>query len=63
MGLAKLSQMTGPLPPLIPFAIKNHATIIELYTDDWLIAFSPHHPQNRDYGSAYAQAIHTVPAK
>ncbi|MGA8431143.1 MAG: hypothetical protein WB729_15070 [Candidatus Sulfotelmatobacter sp.] len=57
MNLAKLSQMTGPLPPLIPFAIKNHATIIELYTDDWLIAFSQHHPQNRDHGDAYAQAI------
>jgi hypothetical protein len=56
-GLAKLSQMTGPLPPLIPFAVKNHATIIELYTDDWLIAFSSRHPQNKTYGDDYAHAI------
>ena len=63
MNLAKLSQMTGPLPPLLPFAIKNHATIIELYTEDWLIAFSQHHPQNKTYGDGYAQAIQGVAAK
>jgi hypothetical protein len=63
MNLAKLSQMTGPLPPLIPFAIKNHATIIELYTEDWLIAFSSHHPQNQTYGDTYARAIQGVAAK
>jgi hypothetical protein len=57
VGLAKLSAMTGPLGPLLPFAIKNHATIIELYTEDWLIAFSPHHPENKTYGDAYASAI------
>jgi len=63
MSLAKLSQMTGPLPPLIPFAIKNHATIIELYTEDWLIAFSSRHPQNPAYGDAYSQAIQGAAAK
>ncbi len=49
--------MTGPLPPLLPFALKNHATILEIYTEDWLIAFSPHHPQNSTYGEDYARAI------
>jgi len=63
MNLAKLSQMTGPLPPLIPFAIKNHATVIELYTEDWLIAFSARHPQNQTYGDGYAQAIQGAAAK
>jgi hypothetical protein len=64
MGLARLSSMTGPLTPLLPFALKNHATIIELYTDDWLIAFSPHHPQNKTYGDDYARAIQqAAPAK
>jgi hypothetical protein len=63
MNLAKLSQMTGPLPPLIPFAIKNHATIIELYAEDWLIAFSSRHPQNQTYGDGYAQAIQGAAAK
>jgi hypothetical protein len=57
MSLAKLSSITGPIPPLLPFAIKNHATIIELYTEDWLIAFSPHHPDNKTYGDDYARAI------
>ena len=57
VSLGKLAAMTGPLPPLLPFAIKNHATIIEIYTEDWLIAFSPNHPQNKRYGDDYAQAI------
>ena len=57
VGLGKLASMTGPLPPLLPFAIKNHATILEIYTADWLIAFSPNHPQNGRYGEEYARAI------
>ena len=52
-----LSGMTGSLVPLLPFAVKNHATILEIYTEDWLLAFSPNHPQNRQYGSDYAQAL------
>jgi hypothetical protein len=53
----RLSSMTGPLPPLLPFAIKNHATILEIYCEDWLIAFSPDHPDNARYGAEYAQAL------
>lgn len=56
-GLGGLSAMTGSLVPLLPFANKNHATIIEIYAEDWLIAFSPNHPQNKSYGADYAQAL------
>src|SRR5271165_2859059 len=56
-GLGALSNMTGSLVPLLPFAVKNHATIIEIYTEDWLIAFNPNHPQNKAYGADYAQAL------
>jgi hypothetical protein len=52
-----LSAMTGSLVPLLPFAVKNHATILELYSEDWLLAFSPNHPMNRRYGADYAQAL------
>lgn len=56
-GLGNLSAMTGSLVPLLPFAIKNHATILEIYEEDWLLAFSPNHPQNRHYGADYVQAL------
>ena len=56
-GLGALSNMTGSLVPLLPFAVKNHATILEIYAEDWLIAFSPNHPQNKAYGADYAQAL------
>jgi len=54
---ARLSSMTGSLVPLLPFAIKHHATILEIYCEDWLIAFSPNHPENPVYGADYAQAL------
>jgi hypothetical protein len=56
-GRVWITNTTGPLPPLIPFAIKNHATILEIYCEDWLIAFNPNHPENRRTGAAYAEAI------
>jgi len=49
--------MTGSLVPLLPFAVKNHATILEIYTEDWLIGFNPNNPRNREYGADYAQAL------
>jgi len=62
-GLGGLSAMTGSLVPLLPFAVKNHATILELYAEDWLLAFSPNHPQNRQYGADYAQALKNAAGK
>jgi hypothetical protein len=62
-GLGGLSSMTGSLVPLLPFAVKNHATIIEIYCEDWLIAFNPNHPQNAQHGGEYAQAMRQVAGK
>lgn len=56
-GSVWITNTTGPLPPLIPFAIKNHATILEIYCEDWLIAFDREHPDNPRFGAAYAKAI------
>ena len=56
-GSVWITNTTGRLPPLIPFAIKNHATILEIYCEDWLIAFDPEHPDNRRFGADYALAI------
>ncbi len=58
-----LSGMTGSLVPLLPFAVKNHATIVEIYTEDWLLAFSPNHPQHQRYGADYAQAMKETSGK
>ncbi len=38
---SSLSASTGPLDPLIPFAISHGANDLELYYQDWLIAFDP----------------------
>lgn len=55
--------MTGSLVPLLPFAVKNHATVVEIYCEDWLIAFSPNHAQNKQYGAEYSQALRQVAGK
>jgi len=48
---------TGSLVPLLPFAASNKVTILELYYQDWLIAYDPNYPGNSTYGTAYATAI------
>lgn len=37
------SSLTGDLRPLLPFAVERHATIIELYPLDALLAFDPNY--------------------
>ena len=59
---ARLSTLTGSLVPLLPFAIKNHATILEIYCDDWLTAFSPNGPGHAAYGAAYARTLQQAAA-
>jgi hypothetical protein len=54
------SATTGPLPPLLPFAIARGATNLEIYHQDWLIAFNPSDPNNGQYGAAYQSAIQTA---
>jgi hypothetical protein len=48
---------TGSLVPLLPFGISHHATVLEIYYQDWLLAFDPAYPGYSQYGSAYAQAL------
>jgi hypothetical protein len=40
--------------------VSHHATIFEIYTDDWLLAFDPKYPGNSTYGAAYQSAFKTV---
>jgi hypothetical protein len=35
---------TGSLVDLIPFAVANHATVFEVYYQDWLTAYDPNYP-------------------
>jgi hypothetical protein len=48
---------TGSLVTLLPFAVQRHATILELYWEDWLTAFDPNYP---GYDASYAQAIQSA---
>jgi hypothetical protein len=49
--------LTGSLTTLLPFAVQRHATILELYWEDWLTAFDPSYP---GYTSAYATTIQST---
>jgi iron uptake system EfeUOB component EfeO/EfeM len=51
---------TGSLVNLIPFAIAHHASVLEIYYQDWLVAFASGYPGNSQYGGAYAQVLTTA---
>jgi hypothetical protein len=51
------SCTTGSLVNLVPFAVSHHATVLEIYYQDWLLAFDPSYPGNSEYGAAYAQVL------
>ena len=51
------SCATGSLVTLVPFAISHHATVLEIYYQDWLLAFDPSYPGNSEYGAAYAKVL------
>lgn len=47
----------GSLVTLLPFAVSHHATVLEIYSNDWLLAFDPNYPGYSTYGAAYATAF------
>jgi len=57
-----LSASTGPLDPLLPFAIARGANDLEIYTVDWEIAYDPTNSLYSQVGSAYRSAIQTASA-
>jgi hypothetical protein len=54
------SCTTGSLVNLVPFAVSHHATVLEIYYQDWLLAFDPSYPGNSEYGAAYAKVLTTA---
>jgi len=52
----------GSLVNLLPLAVSHHVTILEIYTDDWLLAFDPAYPGNSTYGAAYQAAFKAAAA-
>lgn len=48
---------TGSLVNLVPFAISHNASVLEIYYQDWLLAFDPSYPGNSQYGPSYAQVL------
>jgi hypothetical protein len=51
------SCTTGSLVNLVPFAVSHHATVLEIYYQDWLLAFDPSYPGNSEYGASYAKVL------
>jgi hypothetical protein len=49
--------VVGSLTTILPFAVQHGATIMEIYTEDWLQAFDPNYPNYATYGAAYQAAI------
>jgi hypothetical protein len=49
--------VVGSLTTILPFAVEHGATIMEIYTDDWLQAYDPNYPNYTTYGASYAAAI------
>jgi hypothetical protein len=50
-------QQTGSLTDLLPFAVQQHATILEIYYQDWLTAYDPDYtPYSSRYASVFASA-------
>lgn len=56
-GCTGLAVYTGPLPPLLALAVSHHATNLEIYVEDWLIAFDPSNSKHAKYGATYAAAL------
>jgi hypothetical protein len=54
------SGVTGSLVPLLPFGLRQHTQIFELYLNDWLTAFDPNYPLYAQYHVAYAQVLTQV---
>ena len=48
---------TGSLTTLVPFAISRHAAFLEIYYQDWLLAFDPRYPGYVQYGAAYSRVL------
>ena len=47
----------GSLADLIPFGLKLHAQIFEIYLEDWLVAVDPDSPDYAQYHDAYQRAF------
>jgi hypothetical protein len=60
----QLQINTGPLDPLLPFAVQHGANDLELYYQDWLIAYDPAYAQSVGVSTAtanaYKAAIHNA---
>ena len=57
------ASATGPLTPLLPFATAHGSNDLELYYQDWLIAYDPSYAQSvgaTASSAAYQAAIHAA---
>jgi hypothetical protein len=55
-----VQQQTGPLPPLLSFALEHHAKTFEVYSADLLLALDPNYPGYDEYHAEYQAALSAV---
>ncbi len=55
-----VQQQTGPLPPLLSFAVENNVNTFEVYADDLLLALDPMYPGYNEYHIQYEHALQAV---
>jgi hypothetical protein len=51
------SGRVGSMVDLLPFALKLHTQIFEIYVQDWLVAYDPSNPDYDRYHKDYQQAF------
>ena len=56
------SAPIGSLVPIVSYTLAEHTQILELYTQDWLIAFDPAEPGYGAYHTAYAESLEAAAA-
>jgi hypothetical protein len=53
-------QLTGPLPPLLSFAVEHRTNTFEIYSTDLLLALDPNYPGYGEYHEQYQHALSAV---
>jgi hypothetical protein len=54
------SGRVGSLVDILPFALKLHTQIFEIYAQDWLVAYDPSNPDYEQHHKEYQQAFESA---
>jgi hypothetical protein len=54
------SGIIGSMVDLLPFAIKMHTQILEIYPEDWYVAYDPSSPDYAQHHEEYQRAYESA---